>query len=239
MSERRGGLCAVVPVKSFDRAKQRLGGLLSCEEREALAHAMLKDVLSALADAPSLAGMTVITGDAQANAMARAAGARIIADADDAGETAAVTLAARHLADMGHESILVIPADVPLITPADIEALIAAHRPAPSLTLVPATGDGGTNALVCSPPQLIPFAFGEGSFRKHGDGARARGIDPVILHLDRLGCDIDRPDDVASFLLRPSATHTYRYLSAIKVPERLRFAREKPGDILRTGQLLH
>ncbi|HJQ63187.1 MAG TPA: 2-phospho-L-lactate guanylyltransferase, partial [Burkholderiales bacterium] len=226
-----------VPVKSFARAKQRLGGLLSCEEREALAHAMLKDVLSALADAPSLAEIAVITGDAEANAMARAAGARVIADTDDAGETAAVTLAAQRLSVTGHQGIVIVPTDVPLITSADIEALAAAHRPAPSLTLVPATGDGGTNALVCSPPQLIPFAFGEDSFRKHGDAARARGIDPVILHLERLGCDIDRPEDVASFLLRASATHTYRYLSAIKVPERLRFAREKAGDILRAEQL--
>src|SRR6187551_853049 len=108
--------------------------------------------------APSLAGVAVITGDADASAMAHAAGVRVIADSDNVGTSAAVTIAAKHLEDMGHAGMLVIPADVPLITPADVETLIAAHQIAPSITLAPATADGGTNALACSPLRAIPFA---------------------------------------------------------------------------------
>jgi 2-phospho-L-lactate guanylyltransferase len=229
-------LWAAVPVKSFGRAKQRLIGLLSGEERQALARAMLDDVVSALACAASLAGVAVITADAEAAGMARAAGASIILDADERGETAAVTRAGRRFEGMGIRAMLVIPADVPLITPADVDALVSAHRCAssPSLTLVPAGGDGGTNALVCSPPCVIPFAFGEDSFRRHRDAARARGIEPMMARIESIGCDIDRPGDLVSFLERPSATRTYRYLAAIDASRRLQLACEKAADRLHT-----
>jgi 2-phospho-L-lactate guanylyltransferase len=233
MSDRRRGLWAVVPVKLFGRTKRRLIPLLSSQERQALARAMLEDVLSALARAPSLAGVAVITGDADAAAMAHAAGALVIADTDNAGTTAAVTIAAQHLEGMGHEGMLVVPADVPLMTPADVETLVAAHRVAPSITLVPASVDGGTNALACSPLRAVPFAFGEDSFCRHRDAARARDIEPVIVNLERMGHDIDRPDDVTSFLLHPSPTHTYRYLMEINVSERLHCAQRNVRDVLR------
>ena len=237
MSERRG-LCAVVPVKLFSRTKRRLIPLLSRHERKALARAMLEDVLLALTRAPSLAGIAVITGDAEATAMAYAGGALVIADTENAGTTAAVTAAAQHLDGMGRKGMLIVPADVPLITPADIEAIVAAHRVAPSVTLVPASTDGGTNALACSPLRAVPFAFGEDSFRRHREAAWARGIEPEILGLERVGHDIDRPDDLASFLLRPSPTHTYAYLSRIKVSERLRCVHQNLRDGPRTEQLL-
>ena len=225
MSENRG-LWAVVPVKLFARTKQRLTPVLSRHECEALARAMLEDVLFALTHTSSLAGVMVITGDATAAAMAHAANAFVIADAENAGTTAAVTKAAQHLAGMDGEGMLMVPADVPLITTTDIEMIVAAHRAAPSITLVPAGIDGGTNALACSPPGAVPFSFGDDSFRRHREAAWARGIEPKILRLERLGHDIDRPGDLETFLLRPSPTHTYAYLAANRVSERLRHAHQ-------------
>lgn len=221
MSKPRG-LWAVVPVKWLSRTKRRLIPLLSSHERVALARAMLQDVLSALTRTSALAGVMVITGDVGATAMAHAAGAAVIADTENAGTTAAVTVAAQHLDGMGREGMLVIPADVPLITPADIEMILAAHRIAPSVTLVPASVDGGTNALACSPPSVVPFCFGRDSFRRHREAARARGIEPETLRLERVGHDIDRPDDLATFLLRPSLTKTYAYLTTNGISGRLR-----------------
>jgi 2-phospho-L-lactate guanylyltransferase len=86
---------------------------------------------------------------------------------------------------------------------------------------------------------VVPFAFGEDSFRRHREAARARGIEPVILNLERIGHDLDRPDDVMSFLLHPSPTHTYRYLTGIRVSERLQCAHQNLCDIARAGQLLY
>jgi len=216
------GLWAVVPVKLFARTKRRLAPYLASHEREALARAMLADVLSALARTQSLAGIMVITGDADAAAMARAAGVFVLADAGNAGTAAAVTLAAAHLAAAGRDGMLVIPADVPLITSADVELIVAAHRAAPSVTLVPASIDGGTNALACSPPGAVPICFGDDSLRRHREAARACGIEPKILTIGHLGRDIDRPDDLATFLLRPSPTQSYAYLTANGIAERLR-----------------
>jgi 2-phospho-L-lactate guanylyltransferase len=220
-SEHRG-LWAVVPVKLFARTKRRLMPLLSRAECEALARAMLEDVLYALTRTSSLAGVMVITSDADAAAMARAAGASVIADAENTGTTAAVTKAAQHVAEIDGEGMLMVPADVPLITPADIETIVAAHGAAPSITLVPASTDGGTNALACSPPGAVPLRFGEDSFRRHRKEAWARGIDPKILRLERIGHDIDRPADLATLMLRPSPTHAYAYLTTNGIPERLR-----------------
>ena len=222
MSQRAGTkLWAVVPIKLLARTKRRLMPLLSSEEREAVACAMLEDVLAALMHAPSLAGVTVITGDVKAAAIARAAGAAIIVDDENVGMSAAVTKAAQHLADAGREGILVIPADVPLITRADVESIAAAHRAAPSVTLVPASIDGGTNALASSPPDACSFCFGDDSFGKHLEASRSRGIEPQVLHLARVAQDIDRPDDLAAFLRHPSPTRTHAYLTRKGIADRL------------------
>jgi 2-phospho-L-lactate/phosphoenolpyruvate guanylyltransferase len=233
----RRDLWAVVPVKLFDRSKRRLMPLLSGLEREALARAMLEDVLGALMHASSLAGVMVVTGDRSAAAIARAAGALVVTDLDNAGMTAAVTSAARYLAAMGRAGMLVVPADVPLITHQDVETVISAHRAAPSVTLVPAATDGGTNALVCSPPEVIPISFGEDSFRRHQGAARAIGIEPRVLRLERAGRDIDRPEDLATFLQAPSPTRTYACLVALGFPERLRNARRDRSDTPTDGAI--
>lgn len=215
-------LWAVVPVGRFATAKRRLMSCLMPHERAACARAMLEDVLSALTRAPSLAGIMVITGDASAAALAQASGAVLLADTGNSGIGPAVELAARYLAGGGQQGMLVIPADLPLLMPEDIERIAMAHRAAPSVTLVPASVDGGTNALACSPPDAMRFCFGADSYRRHLQSARACGIEPQALVLARVGHDIDRPDDIAAFLRRPSATRTHAYLSANGIAQRLR-----------------
>lgn len=214
-------LWAVVPVKPFDRTKGRLAPLLSRAERETLAAAMLSDVLAALARTKSLAGVLVVTGDSKAAEIARKAGAKIIHDAENAGTSAAVAKAARHLADTGRDGMLVVPADVPEMTTADVDAILAAHRVAPAVTIVPASVDGGTNALACSPPDAIRFCFGDDSFRLHRIAAKSGGIEAAVLKLTRLEQDIDRPDDLAEFMTRPSKTRSYACLAAAGVTQRL------------------
>lgn len=220
--DRNGGLWAVVPVKLFAHAKRRLMPVLSFEERRTLTGAMLEDVLSALMRAPCLAGVIVITSERNAAAVAQAAGAAVMNDGENTGMNAAVAEGARRLAEMGQSGMLVIPADVPLITVADVEAIVLAHRAAPSITLVPATKDGGTNALACSPPLAVPCRFGEDSLRAHREAARDAGITAGVVRLERVGLDIDRPDDLAEFLLRQSPTQSCAYLVSSGIAQRLR-----------------
>lgn len=204
------GLWAVVPVKRFDQTKQRLAAVLAPEVRSRLARAMFQDVLNALGRTRSLAGVMVVTGDAEAARMARQVGAEVLHDQAGVGTAAAVALAAHELVVAGRAGMLVLPADIPLIGAEDVEALIAAHagRAAPAVTLVPAEADGGTNALACSPPDALPPCFGTDSFARHVEAARQRGIEPAVLRLARMGRDIDRPEDLEGFMKSAAAAAT-------------------------------
>jgi len=189
---------AAVPVKQFAGAKQRLAPLLSREQRQALAAAMLEDVLAALAEAP-LAGIMVNTLEPVATELARRYGARVVTDGARDGHTGAVTAMARILAAEGCD-MLTVPGDIPRMTAAEIAAVVEARRPAPSLTIVPAHDGRGSNAVLCSPPLVMPLRFGDDSFLPHLAAARALGIEPTIVKLPGIGLDIDQPDDVRAFM---------------------------------------
>ena len=190
---------AAVPVKEFAGAKQRLSLLLTPAQRQALAAAMLQDVLAALSAAP-LAGIMVNTVDPEAAAIARAHGARVVGADARAGHTAAVAAMARILAGEGAEAMLTCPGDIPLVTAAEVAAVLAAHRPAPSFTIVPAHDGRGSNAILLSPPELIGLRFGDDSFLPHLAAARRRGLEPSVVHLAGIGLDIDNPEDALAVL---------------------------------------
>src|SRR5690348_12462418 len=204
---------AAVPVKEFAGAKQRLSPLLTVEQRRALAAAMLEDVLAALAQAP-LAGIMVNTVDPLATDLARRYGTRIVTDGARDGHTGAVTAMARILAAEGHD-MLTVPGDIPRVTAAEIAAVIQVHRPAPSVTIVPAHDERGSNAVLCSPPLVMPLRFGDDSFLPHLASARALGIEPTIVRLPGIALDIDQPDDVHALLQAkpPRATHAMQVLA--------------------------
>ena len=210
--EQRATMWAVLPVKSLDDAKQRLGGVLSPRERRALFRAMVEDVLAALSAVRGLDGIAVVSRDADIAALARRYGARLIVEDEDRGQTAAVRAAVEALAAEGVAGIITVPGDVPLVTPADIEAVLAAHGVAPAMTIVPARDDRGSNCIACSPPDVMAFAFGDDSFAKHLDAARRLGIAPRVVHLARLGLDVDTPTDLEQLLAQPGDKLTHRYL---------------------------
>jgi 2-phospho-L-lactate guanylyltransferase len=190
---------AAVPVKEFIGAKQRLAAVLSSEQRVALAAAMLEDVLAALAEAP-LAGIMVNTLDPIATDLARRYGARVVTAGARDGHTGAVAAMARILADEGRAAMLTVPGDIPRVTAAEIATVVAARRPAPSLTIVPAHDERGSNAVLCAPPLVMPLRFGDDSFVPHLAAARGLGIEPTIVKLAGVALDIDQPPDIRSLL---------------------------------------
>lgn len=204
---------AAVPVKEFTGAKQRLASLLTPEQRQALAAAMLEDVLAALADAP-LAGIMVNTLDPLASELARRYGARVITEGARDGHTGAVAAMARILGAEGRQGMLTVPGDIPRVTSAEIAAIIAARRPAPSVTIVPAHDERGSNAVLCSPPAVMQLRFGDDSFLPHLAAARALGIEPTIVRLPGIGLDIDQPADLQALrrAMPPMATRTAAFL---------------------------
>src|SRR5215472_9495614 len=170
----RDGLWAVVPAKDLALAKQRLAGVLTSEERQGLAQAMLEDVLTALAAVPALAGIIVVTREAALAATARSFGARVIADLRQDGPNAAIMLAVKELSQLGAAGMLAMPADVPLATASEISAVVDAAQARPAVTLAPALADMGTNAIALAPVDTIPIQFGQQSFFHHLEAALGR-----------------------------------------------------------------
>ncbi|MDZ7827080.1 MAG: 2-phospho-L-lactate guanylyltransferase [Gammaproteobacteria bacterium] len=166
---------AIVPVKQFHLAKQRLAPVLSAAEREGLFRAMVADVLDCLRATPGIECILVVTREPGARALAAAAGAEVLVESRG-GLVPALTQGARAAAEAGAEGILIVPGDLPLVGPEDLQAVLAAHGEAPAVTLVADAEGVGTNCLACSPPELIDFHFGEDSFRAHRRAALAAGV---------------------------------------------------------------
>ncbi len=196
---------AVVPVKETGSAKQRLARLLPANVRQDLALAMFEDVLNALSTVRELAGVVAVTVDPAAADIALRFGARVWSSGARDGHTGAVTAAARRLADAG-ATMLTLPGDIPLISPSDVEHLLRIHREAPGFSIVPARDERGSNAIVCTPADLVPLRFGTDSFFPHLAAAQARGLNPNTVYLPHIALDIDEPGDLAEFMKIPSAT---------------------------------
>jgi 2-phospho-L-lactate/phosphoenolpyruvate guanylyltransferase len=208
-----GGIWAVVPVKDTAAAKQRLAAAVPPKLRPGLALAMLEDVLAALAAASGLAGKLVVTTDRAAIELAIRYGAAATQEAAGDGHTGAVMAAARRLAAEARGGMLTVPGDIPLVTAGEIEALLAAHRPAPGFTIAPSHDEQGSNAILMSPPDAVPLRFGDDSFFPHLRAAEACGIAPTVLHLPGIALDIDNPADLAHFARLGSRTRAGLWLA--------------------------
>jgi 2-phospho-L-lactate guanylyltransferase len=207
-----GKICAVVPLKDTGEAKQRLAGVLSAAQRMQLTLAMFEQVLATLAGVRELAGIRVVTADPMGHAIAARYGAQVRSENARDGHTAAVAAAARRLAAEGC-GLLALPGDIPLVTCEDIRQLIAAHGGARAFTILPARDRRGSNAVLCTPATAVPLRFGDDSFLPHLAAARARGIEPRIVHLPRIALDIDTPDDLLELLATGSGTLTHALLA--------------------------
>lgn len=213
---------AVLPVKDLAGAKQRLSPALSPEERCGLFRAMFEDVLEALRQAQRVDRVLLVTRDAAASRLADQYGAAVLVEDENLGQTQAVQFAATTLADEEVETLIALPADVPLATAAEIDAVLAAHRDTPAITIAPAHDKLGSNAVACSPPAVLPFRFGDNSFYPHLERARSLGIEPTVVEQPGLALDIDNPADLQTFIARPSSTRAYRFLEEQGILDRLR-----------------
>ena len=218
---------AVVPVKQLENAKQRLAASLTPPERGAFMQAMVEDVLAVLRTSARIDRLLVVTRDPAVSAVARTFDAEIMAEHHDAGLTPAVTAVAQYLRRAGVDVMLFVPGDIPLITTAEIEVVTNGVTPgeAPRFVIVPATDLGGSNCVVCSPPDCMEFGFGDDSFRRHLRIARSRGIEPVVAKLPGMGLDVDTPADLKKLVEelkgRKTETNTHRFLRDSGIMNRL------------------
>jgi len=212
---------ALIPVKSFADAKQRLSPLLNAEERRILAEAMMRDVLSRVLPAQGLDATFVVTADDRVSEIASSLGSKIIREEKERGETDAVVFALNEMKRRGIEAVLVIPADLPLLLSSDIEFLLTHVSAPPSALLVPSHDCKGTNALLLSPPDVISLRFGYDSFSFHLSEVAAKGLPLQVLENERIGLDIDEPRDLQRFLSTTTEGETYTSLVRMGAAEAL------------------
>ena len=205
----------IIPVKTFDLAKQRLSGILQPPERAALARTMLIDVLNVVASVVLPSNVIVITSSPEASGIAKSAGTLVLREAASSDLNSAIEAATRHVMVQNAGGFLMLPADVPEITIAVLHQALVALDQNGSVVLAPAISDGGTNLLACRPPHAIRPEFGAGSFAKHLAAAERSGLACHVLNSPELG-DIDSPEDLARFLDRRTSTLTDRLLRDLR-----------------------
>ncbi len=189
----------IIPVKPLRLAKSRLAGVLSPEERQMFAEAMLRHVLSVVNSVPQVAGTLVISRDNHALALAREYGAKTVQESGSPELNAALMRATSIIASWRSSAVLILPADLPLITTEDVVGIINASEGMDSVVLATDRNKDGTNALFVRPPGLIDYAYGEGSFRRHAMLARDAGATVNVYESPRLLQDIDLPEDIENY----------------------------------------
>jgi 2-phospho-L-lactate guanylyltransferase len=189
---------ALLPVKSPHNAKQRLDGFLSAEQREKLARILYRQTLGALRQAEGIDRVVVITNDSDVAEHARSSGTLVFEEDEQVSHSVSADAACLRAIKLGATTVLLVPIDVPLVTPADFSRLAAAARP--GVVLVPSADGTGTNAIARTPPDVIESRFGPGSCRAHLDQARLKNVPADILRLPGLMFDIDTPEDVTELL---------------------------------------
>lgn len=190
-------LWAIVPVKPLRRGKSRLSGTLTEDERAQLNEKLLAHTLSTLADLKELEQVLVVSRDPHALTIARRHGARTVREDGQPHLNTALaraTVVAKLHATRG---VLILPADLPLLSRDDILTLVERAISPPVVVIAPDRHEQGTNALLMSPAGLITYDFGEGSFHRHCERAKKAGARLEIVKLHSLGLDLDMPEDLA------------------------------------------
>jgi len=189
-------LWAIVPVKPLRRGKSRLAGTLTEDERAELNQSLLKHTIETLLDLKEIEQVLVVSRDPHALTVARNHGARtVLEDGQPHLNTALkrATVVAQVYATRG---VLVLPADLPLISPQDIREMINHAVDPPVVVIAPDRHRKGTNGLLISPSGLIEYDFGENSFERHCERVRQAGARLEIVDLPTLGLDLDLPEDL-------------------------------------------
>ncbi len=190
---------AIVPVKRLSAAKSRLAPRLSLRHRRELVCSLLTRTLGILASEKRIAGILVVGRDRAVRAIAANHGAKFVLEKTNDGLNRALARATREAVRRGANTVMVLPADLPLMKPMDIADTLKPARKPPFLRIAPDHTGHGTNLLLAAPPGLIRFFFGEDSFRRHAAAGRRAGAKVSVIRRASLAQDLDCPEDLARF----------------------------------------
>jgi 2-phospho-L-lactate/phosphoenolpyruvate guanylyltransferase len=187
---------AIVPVKPLRAGKSRLASVLTPDERADLNRRLLDHTLSTLTAIPEIEQVLVISRDPAVLAQARDHGARTVQENGAPQLNQALARATVVLQNYNIHSVLVVPADLPLITPQDVRIILEHAVDPPVVVVAPDRHRQGTNALLICPVGLIEYDFGPDSFQRHCQRAIEIGARLEIVELPSLALDMDLPEDL-------------------------------------------
>jgi 2-phospho-L-lactate/phosphoenolpyruvate guanylyltransferase len=187
---------ALVPLKSGEHAKSRLASVLSAQQRSRLFFAMAERVLRALRDCSGIEKVFVATASPGVANFAARLGAFPILQTTEIGMSFALSSALRRAEFDQSRRVLMLPGDLPLISPAALTEILAVEIIEPGIAVVPDRQRVGTNALLCSPPRALTPDFGGHSFDRHLARAAAAGVKATVFESKALSLDLDCPDDL-------------------------------------------
>lgn len=230
---------ALLPLKNFSGAKQRLSGVLTPEERSGLFLAMVRDVLSVLQSHPDIDNTLIVSDAAEAQQLARDFGAQCLTESslNVSGLNEAVQAGVNVLAGRGIDDVMIIHGDLPLISSGDISQLIHTHQQQlmvardtqltsipMALTISPDERREGSNCLLCTPASSMTYRYGCNSFALHTEQARKLSMPMRVVYMAGAACDVDTPHDLAILLRRATpdnASHSYAYMAEQALAERV------------------
>ncbi|HEV7937571.1 MAG TPA: 2-phospho-L-lactate guanylyltransferase [Solirubrobacteraceae bacterium] len=196
---------AILPVKRFSLAKQRLGESVTEQLRLDLARAMVGDVLVALSQCAAIELTIVVTNEPSVTAAANYTGAIVVADAAESGQSAAVSIGVERALAEGAERALCIPGDCPALDPDELEVLLQGAPDA--IVLIPDRHGTGTNGLLLTPPDVMTPSFGPDSRERHGELAASANVNWRTEQVSSLQLDIDTGADLAVLRERLAGNH--------------------------------
>jgi 2-phospho-L-lactate guanylyltransferase len=187
---------AIVPVKPLRRGKSRLAGLLSEEQRTSLNRYLLEHTLTILNNISGIEHTLVVSRDPAALALTRSMGGRTVLEDGAPQFNTALKRATIVAQAQGARAVLILPADLPLIEPSDLEALLSQGLTPPVIVIAPDRRLDGTNGLFINPAGLIEYGYGPGSFQRHCKRATEACATLVVVNSERIGLDLDLPEDL-------------------------------------------
>jgi 2-phospho-L-lactate guanylyltransferase len=187
---------AIVPVKPLRRGKSRLAGMLTEDQRTRLNRYLLEHVLTVLKEITEIEHTLVVSRDPAALSLTREMGGRTVLEDGAPQFNTAIHRATIVAKSQGAHAVLVLPADLPLVRPADLKALLKHGKNPPVVVIAPDRRQDGTNALFVNPAGLIEYGYGVGSFQCHSGRVLEAGARLEVVDRPNIALDLDLPEDL-------------------------------------------
>lgn len=242
---------ALLPLKNFVEAKQRLSPILDSEERYQLFQMMVADVLDVLADHAGIDQIVIVSDDPEAANLAVQYGALCWSEKRLLGESnvvpssvngsrsmlsIVVDAVAAKLVSKNVDAMLVVHGDLPLLNDAELDQLLSLHAETkgPAVTIAHDVDRDGSNCVVVSPPDVIAFHYGVGSYDKHCRAGHQSSAVVSSLYLAGAARDIDNPSDLIVLCSEYGVQRkTLMFLGESGIADRLKGKENTQGDLLR------